>query len=229
MSITKPVYLLAGRWGKNPDPVIAQVIKESGIEQPAIAYIGASAGDNQEFFNRLESYFLSAGSGKVTLAPTVDPATDIVKTKNILKTSDIIFVSGGDVEAGIRLLEERKLVSFIKELYLSGKPFFAVSAGSIMLAQEWVRWRDPNDDSTSEIFACLGIAPVICDTHGEGDNWEELIALLTLEKPGTIGYGILSGNALKVYPDGKVAAVSGKVNCFIRRENKVEIMTDLLP
>jgi cyanophycinase-like exopeptidase len=229
MSLSKPVYLLAGRWGKNPDPVIIRVIKECGVEKPSIGYIGASSGDNIEFFTRMENYLRSAGAGKTTLVPTVDSKIDINKTKKILEAADIIFVSGGDVEVGMKILRERKLLAFIKELYTSGKPFLADSAGSIMLAREWVRWRDPNDDSTAEVFPCMAIAPVICDTHGEADNWEELIALLQLEKPATVGYGIVSGTAIRVTPDGNVAALTGAVNRFIRQNDKVEKMPDLLP
>ena len=229
MSKPKPVYLLAGRWGKNPDPVIARVIKESDIEKPSIAYIGASSGDNKDFFKRMESYFESAGSGNITLAPTVDPKSDINKSKKILESADIIFVSGGDVEVGMNILQQRNLVDFVKELYLEGKPFFAVSAGSIMLAQEWVRWRNPNDEATAEIFPCIDVAPVICDTHGEADNWEELIALLQQEKTGTIGYGIVSGNAIKVHPDRKVEAISGPINRYLRGKSTVEKLPDLFP
>jgi len=61
-----------------------------------------------------------------------------------------------------------------------------------------------HDDATAEIFPCLGIAPVICDTHGEEDGWEELQALIALEKDKTIGYGIVSGTAIKVYPTEKL-------------------------
>jgi peptidase E len=229
MSKPKPVYLLAGRWGKNPDPVIERVIKESNKEKPTIAYIGASSGDNVEFFKRMESYFTQAGAGHTTLAPTVDIKADISKSKKILKAADIVFVSGGDVEAGMNILQQRELVDFIKQLYLDGKPFFAVSAGSIMLARAWVRWRDPDDDTTAEIFPCINVAPVICDTHGEADNWEELKTLLQLEKLGTIGYGIVSGNAIKVYPDGKVEALNGPVNRYIREKAAVEKMPDLVP
>ena len=79
-------------------------------------------------------------------------------------------------------MQEKNITDFLVGLYKQGKPFFGISAGSIMLAQEWIRWRDPEDDTTAEIFPCLGIAPVICDTHGEEDGWEELQALIALEK-----------------------------------------------
>ena len=107
--------------------------------------------------------------------------------------------------------------------------FFGISAGSIMLAKEWVRWRNPDDDDTSEIFPCLGIAPVLCDTHGEADGWEELQALLKLEKDNTRGYGIVSGTVIKVFPDGSVEALGGEIHQYAKRNGVVERIEDILP
>ena len=121
------------------------------------------------------------------------------------------------------------MVKFLQDLYRQGKPFFGISAGAIMLAREWVRWPDPNDESTAEIFPCLGIAPVICDTHAEEDDWVELKALLALEKEGVKGYGIPSGGTIKVYPDGRVEALGDAIAQYVKRGGKVARLDDLLP
>lgn len=86
-----------------------------------------------------------------------------------------------------------------------------------MLARAWVRWRNPQDDASAEPFPCLGFAPVLCDTHGEADGWEELRALLSLSPVGSLGYGIASGTALVVGVDGRVAARGGEIHRFRRR------------
>jgi hypothetical protein len=75
----------------------------------------------------------------------------------------------------------------------------------------------------------LGIVPVICDTHGEEDGWEELQALIALEKDKTIGYGIVSGTAIKVYPHGKIEAIGGAIHQYAKIKGKVERLTDILP
>ena len=147
---------------------------------------------------------------------------DIKKAKDILESSDIVYISGGDVEHGMQVLAEKNMVDFLVGLYRQGKPFFGISAGSIMLAKEWIRWRDPDDDTTAEVFPCLGMAPVICDTHGEQDGWEELQALLKLEKDNTTGYGIVSGTAIKVFPDGKIEALGGAVHQYTKINGKVK-------
>jgi hypothetical protein len=92
-----------------------------------------------------------------------------------------------------------------------------------------VRWPDPDDDSSAELFPCLGCAPIICDTHDEQAGWEELQAALMLEKVGFKGYGLSSGSGVKVTPDGKVTAIGGTVYQYIRRKGGVERIDDILP
>jgi peptidase E len=231
MNTTQPVYLLAGNPGnrRSPDPSIQLILKATGKERPSIAYIGAASGDDKSFFHFISDSFIRAGAGQVTLALLVSPRVDIQKARDILQMSDIVFISGGDVEAGMQVLQEKDIVNFLTGLFRNGKPFFGVSAGSIMLAREWVRWRDPDDDSTAELFPCLGFAPVICDTHAEADDWEELIAALNLEKDSTAGYGIPTGAGLKVYPEGKVEALGKPVAQYLKKQGQILKQKELWP
>jgi hypothetical protein len=122
------------------------------------------------------------------------------------------------------------MVGFLQGLYEKGKPFFGLSAGSIMLAETWIHWVDPDDDSMAELFPCLGFAPIICDTHGEEDDWEELRAALKLAEDGRKGYGIVSGTAIKVHPDsGNVEALGDAVHQFARREGRIVRLPDIMP
>lgn len=232
MNNMKPVYLLAGgRYSvrNSPDPLIQAVFNESGVPSPTIAYVGTANNDMEDFFKRVSGMFHEAGAGKVIHASITPAKYDLKKAKTVLESADIIFISGGDVERGMQILQEKNMVNFLQELHKQGKPFFGLSAGSIMLAKEWVRWRNPDDDSTAEIFPCLNIAPVLCDTHGEQDDWEELHALLKLEADNTLGYGIVSGTAIKVFPDGKVESLERPCHRFIKHGDKVERLPDLVP
>jgi cyanophycinase-like exopeptidase len=138
-----------------------------------------------------------------------------VEAEKVLSSGDFVYFSGGDVAAGMALLEARGLVSFLGRLHRQGKPFFGHSAGSILLAREWIRWRDSEDAASAERFPCLGLAPILCDTHGEEDGWEELEALLRLEPEGAVGYGLRSGSAVSVTPDGGVEILEGRVDRFV--------------
>jgi peptidase E len=232
MSEIKPVYLLAGGRSANrgaTDLLIRQVFREGGKKFPSVGYVGTANGDDEGFFNRFESIFKENGARDVEHALLAPDNADISRAKHILKNSDIICISGGDVDTGIQRLKEKQMVNFLAELYQEGKPFFGLSAGSIMLAKEWVRWHNPDDDTTAEPFPCLGLAPVLCDTHDEEGGWEELKALLMLEKDGAPGYGIATGTALRVFPDGRMEALGGAIHQYIRRGGKVKRISDVMP
>lgn len=232
MSCKKPVYLLSGRSPRREglaDPVIQAVFRESETAAPTIAYTGTANGDNSDFFNRMAAAFIKEGAYRVNHALLSPDGADIKAAQAVLQSADIIFFSGGDVDQGIRVLMENNMVDFLLGLYEQGKPFFGSSAGAIMLAKEWVRWRDPDDNSSAELFPCLGLAPVICDTHDEDSGWQELKKALRLEEDNTRGYGIVTGTAIRVLPTGEVEAWSGAVHQYIRHGEGVERIADILP
>jgi cyanophycinase-like exopeptidase len=227
-----PLFLLAGRpktmpGGNRPDPLLQQVIEGCGRAYPGVAYLGSASADNRDFFGMISVWLKNAGAGDVLLAPTVGAKAGLGKTRDILNHADAVLVSGGDVEAGMRVLGEKDLAPLLRTLYGHGTVFVGLSAGSIMLCRQWVRWRDANDDSTAEAFPCLGLAPLLCDTHGEDDNWEELLALLRVAAPGSVGYGIPSGAALCVTPNGRPFALGEPVHRFAMREGTATRITDL--
>jgi peptidase E len=224
MSEIKPVYLLAGGRHANRkanDLLIREAFRESGKNSPSVGYVGTASDDDKNFFDHLAGMLRENGASEVNHALIAPENADISRAKYILKNSDIIYVSGGDVDTGIQILKERHMVNFLAELYQGGKPFFGLSAGSIMLAKEWVRWCNPADDTTAEIFPCLRIVPVLCDTHDEEGGWGELKVLLMLEKDGAIGYGIATGAALRVFPDGRIEALGGAVHQYANQGGKV--------
>jgi peptidase E len=229
---TKPVYLLSGGRGRDTKSTISSiqaVFKETGKQEPSIAYVGVASDDNWAFFQFIAALIKQAGKCQVKRVVISSKKADLNKAKEILQIADAIFMSGGDVERGIEVLEEKNLKEFFQGVFQQGKLFFGASAGSIMMAREWVRWRDPNDDSTAELFPCLGFTPLICDTHAEDDNWEELQAALKLKGAKSEGYGIPTGSCLKVYPDSRLEALSGTICHYVNRNGKIERLEDLTP
>jgi peptidase E len=228
-----PLFLIAGGRGmrtrKGPDPLLHAAMRRVNLRRPKIAYVGAASGDDTAFRIWFTGLLKKAGAGEVTLAPLCGSRGDAEKAKAVLEASDLVFVSGGDVEEGMRVLNEKGMTGFLRRLYRSGKPFFGTSAGSIMLARKWVRWRNPDDNESAEPFPCLGLTPILCDTHGEGEDWEELKALLALSPTGTIGHGITSGAAIVVEPDGALFALGGEVERFRKRTGGVVQIESLIP
>ncbi len=227
----KPIYLLAGGRGssnrKGPDPILQRIFGETERQKPNVAYVGTASSDNKAFLFFMGRYLKKAGCGDVRLAPISSAHADIDKAKKVLEDADLVFMSGGDVEEGIRILREKAMDGFLKDLCFSGKLFVGLSAGSIMLANSWVRWKDPNDESTAEAFPCLGFAHLLCDTHGEAEDWEELKTLLSLCEEDTIGYGIPTSSALVCHPDGSVEALEGVIHRLRKTRNGVHRIEDL--
>ncbi len=228
----KFVYLLAGGQPKNQKDsafLVKAVLNGFGIASPSIAYTGTANGDDSGFFKRMAAEFRRAGAGNVIHAVIDSPKADLSKATEILHQADIVFVSGGDVDYGMQVLYEKNMVDTFNELYRKGKPFFGISAGSIMLAEKWIRWPDLEDSSSAELFPCLGFAPVICDCHDEDAGWEELREALGLEKNFESGYGLVSGSGIQVSPDGSVEAIGMPVHHFLKQGDAVTRTDDIVP
>jgi peptidase E len=228
-----PVYLIAGGRSsltkRGPDPMLQEALQTTSRPHPSVAYIGAASGDNALFRIMITRQLRRAGAGDVKLAPLCGSRADPQKAMHIIENSDMVFMSGGDVEAGMIVLEKSGVTGFLRSQYRNGKSFLGVSAGSIMLAKSWVCWPDPENERSAKRFPCLGIAPICCDTHDEEDGWEELQALVRLMPAGSIGYGIPSGAALIAYSHGSVRAAGCEVHRFIRKGKAIIQIESLIP
>jgi len=232
MNTQKPIYLLAGGRGRKILTTISNVrniIKGINKVKPGIAYVGVASLKDNWLIYFIISILIKAGCdcrlNRILIAPK---NADLNRARETLQSADAIFIGGGDVEVGMQVLKEKNMVGFFRDLAKKNKLFIGVSAGSIIIAKEWVRWRNPNDDSTAELFPCLGLVPIICDTHAEEEDWEELKIALQLKGAGTCGYGIASGTYLKVYPDGRLEPEIGPVARYIFQNGRIERQPDLL-
>jgi cyanophycinase-like exopeptidase len=201
---------------------LRQALASTGRAEPRVAYIGAASGDDAGFFRRLARVLEQAGAGAVTLAPTCGHAPrreDLFR--RALAESDAVFVSGGDVDAGMQVLGASGVIPLLRERFDAGIPFVGLSAGSIILGTEWIAWEESAGETAVRVFPCLGFAPLICDTHSEDDDWSELRELLTLRPAGTLGYGISSSAMLCVHADGRLDASGGEICCLRRSREGV--------
>ena len=229
----KTVYLLSGdsyHHRKSRDPLIREMLAETGLQNPSVAYIGTASGDDPLFFKVIRNLFERTGAGRVELVPLAAPDSDLAHARSLIETSDVIFISEGDVDVGMTTLRERGIAGLIQERYRAGAVLAGFSAGSILLSRQWVRWLNPDDDASAEPFDCIGIIPLVCDMHDEADGWEELKTLLRLRKvDGEIGYGIPTSMGLRLHPDGRIEAIGGMVHRYTFRDGRVDNIGDISP
>lgn len=207
------LFLLAGdpgRRGVRRDPLLGETLARIGLARPCVAYVGAASRDSRPFFLWISALLRGAGAGAVRLAPLAGRRADPALAREIVADADAVFISGGDVDLGMGILNSTGLCEPLRRLHRGGMPFIGLSAGSIMLARLWVRWADEKDDDSAAPFPCLGLAPLLCDTHGEGEDWRELRTLLRLSGAPS-GFGIPAGAALAVGRDGALAAMGKAV------------------
>lgn len=227
MNGPKPLFLLAGGRPRDPKAVVSSVkraLRECGRREPRVAYLGVASGDNMAFYLSVKSLLQEAGAGEVSLLRLALTAVDLAAVKRALEAADAVYLSGGEVDDGMRWLERHDLVGFLGEMRSQGKLFLGMSAGSIMMGTYWVRWADPDDDATAELFRCLGLAPTTFDTHAEDEDWKELKMALKLQGPGARGYGIPSGGAAIVDDQGRIAALEKPLICYANAGGQVQLV-----
>lgn len=181
--MTGPTYLLAGAGpatGPRSFRYQADIVRATGKDKPVYAYVGAASQDAR-WFEQIVKTTVFGPRSRTLFVRLTKKQTKTSEAKAMLADADVIFVSGGDVDAGMRVIEERGLSSYFRELSRGGKIMEGVSAGSIMLGKHWVRFVH-DQDPHGELFDCLDIVPISFDAHDEKDGWSELHALARLER-----------------------------------------------
>jgi hypothetical protein len=163
-------------------------VAATGSARPTIAYVGAAASDDPSFAARVRALVFGASARVIAIELTKRAVrTSTVRAR--LAAADLVFFTGGDVERGMALIEDRALAPYVRALAAAGKPMEGISAGAILLGRHWVRFPERGEP---EVFACLGIVPASFDTHGDADGWSELRELARRTRDEDVVYGIPS-------------------------------------
>jgi hypothetical protein len=184
-------------------------------KKPLVAYVGAASRDNAGFQHLIGAAVRLAGA-RLQAVKLASPRAKVSEARAVLEDCDVVFVSGGDVDEGMQILQERGVLPLFRALGEAGRPMVGISAGSIMLGQAWVRFPpEPGDEPLPArgkeraplppgVFPCMGLAPVYVDAHAEEDDWAELRVLLRLlvdaGEPGPVGYGLTRKGGVCVEP-----------------------------
>ena len=214
MSARKATTLIAGKFGSRhfgTKPYLKEAVQRTGKDKPLVLYVGAASGDDPTFGTALGALMTGAGAHRVLWPKLAGHRKQTNQMRQALADVDLVFVGGGDVEAGMDVLRNAGLLDDFHAAADRGAVFAAMSAGAIMLGKRWIRWpnADAGDDD-AETYECLGVVPFALDTHGEGDAWQEArsYAAVRARELGkkARAYGVPSGGALVIDHRGRIEA-----------------------
>ncbi len=184
----------------------------TGPGAPRAAYLGASNGDQPEYY----SIFLAAIEGIGPAECRMIPGTPSDEERAFVEAADVILLAGGDVDLGWRAFEASGLRAIVERRYWDGAVLVGVSAGAVQLGTAGWPEGDPHNP-----FATWGLAPFVVDAHAEADEWADLRTLVRARGEGARGIGIPAGGGLLYHADGTLEAVRHTLAEFTLRDGEL--------
>ena len=195
-----PLFLLADSqllfWTEEGQ--LADRIAAAAPAAPRAAYLGASNGDNPDFYSIFVAAMDRVGPAECRMIPAA-PSDD---ERAYLEAAELVVLAGGDVERGWRAFQAGGVAQIVERRYREGAVLVGVSAGAVQLGT--TGWPGGDPDAA---FGTWGLAPFVVDAHAEDADWADLRAVVRARGEGARGFGIPRGGGLVYHPDGSVEAV----------------------
>jgi cyanophycinase len=168
--------------------------------RPKAAYVGASNGDDPQFYSIFEAAMENIGIQDCRMILSSFPSGD----KQFIADADIILLAGGDVEKGWNVLNEVGLKESIIKRYHEGALLIGISAGAVQLGLFGLV---QEDGSVNKLIDTAGLVPFIISAHEERDEWRDLKEAIQLLNGGANGVGIPAGGGLIYHADETIEAI----------------------
>ncbi|HEV7675754.1 MAG TPA: Type 1 glutamine amidotransferase-like domain-containing protein [Candidatus Angelobacter sp.] len=198
----KPLYLLADSqlffWKSESDSLAERLRADLDTSNPKAAYIGASNGDQPEFYSLFVAAMESMEISHCRLVPSRPSRDDIL----FIEDADLIVLSGGDVELGWRTFEQNGLKELIPRKRFDGAILMGVSAGAIQLGLGCL-----SNSAQPKQIDMFRFAPFYVGAHDEGNDWWDLRALVNLSQANTRAIGIPVGGGAVYQADGTLEPI----------------------
>lgn len=201
----KPIFLLADSqllfWRDESDePFLERLRREVDASEPKAAYVGASNGDQPEFYDLFRGALEGIGWKDCRMIPT-EPADDDLE---YFDEADLVLLAGGDVRRGWRAFKKNGLRQKLIERYYGGAVLVGVSAGAVQLGMRGF-WEEEGDKL--KLFETWKLVPAIVDVHDEANEWRRLGQCLLRADEKLQGLGIPSGGGAVLHQDLTVEPV----------------------
>lgn len=214
--VPRPLFLLADSqllfWRDAAGSFVDRIAAYTGPAAPRAAYLGASNGDQPEFY----SIFLAAIEAIGPAECRMIPGTPSDEERAFVEAADVILLAGGDVDVGWRAFEASGMRAVVERRYREGAVLVGVSAGAVQLGTAGWPAGDPDNP-----FATWGFAPFVVDAHAEADEWADLRTIVGARGEGARGIGIPAGGGLLYHADGTLEGVRHTLAEFTLRDGEL--------
>lgn len=207
----QPIYLFADSqllfWKKDGALFLDSIRELLTSDDPKAAYIGASNGDDPDYYSIFEAAMAGIGIDNCRMILSSFHEDD----RSFIDRADIILLAGGDTEAGWNVFQEVGLNEVIIRRYYEGAVLIGVSAGAVQLGLYMLVERK---ESSNELVDTLKLVPYFISAHDEGEDWESLKATVQLLNGSVRGMAIPSGGGLVYYADQSIEAIRRPLSEF---------------
>ena len=197
-----PLFLLADSqllfWADEDGAFMDRIAACTGPGAPRAAYLGASNGDNPDFYSIFLAAVEALGPAECRMI-LADPSDE---DRAFLEAADVVVLAGGDVERGWNAFTASGVGKAVEQRYHEGAVLIGVSAGAVQLGT--AGWPEGDADAA---FPTWGFAPFVMDAHAEDEEWASLRSVVRARGSGARGIGIPSGGGVILYPDRTLEAV----------------------
>lgn len=214
--ITKSVYLLADSrllfWSSHDRLFTSRIREDMETNRPGAAYIGASNGDDPQFYELFRSAMELIGLSECQMIPSQPSSEDM----RFLEKAGLVVLSGGDVERGWRTLERNGVKEMMLSKRYDGTVMVGISAGAVQLGLGAL-----NASPQPQKLEMFRFVPFYLGAHEEQEEWWNLRALVNLSQSDVRGVGIPAGAGAVYQPDGTLEPIRTALVEFCKQEGQV--------
>jgi peptidase E len=220
MSIpVKPIFLFADSqllfWRDEDRPWLERVRREVDAARPKAAYVGASNGDQPEFYDLFRGAMEGVGVTDCRMIPTEPSEEDV----EYFGRADLVMLAGGEVRRGWRAFKKNGLRQKVIERYYAGAVLMGVSAGAVQLGL--YGFHQDEESGKLKVFETFKLVPALIDVHDEPD-WARLQRCLIRAGEDVRGLGIPSGAGAVLHQDLTLEPVRRSLVELAQEEGEVK-------
>jgi len=208
----KPIYLFADSqmlFWKDDGLLFLDLIR-ARVEGPSprAAYIGASNGDQPEFYDIFKEAMQSIMIRDCRMILSSYGPDD----SSFINEADIILLAGGDAKQGLDIFQRTGMNKDIIKRYGEGALLIGISAGAVQLGMI--------GHSADGVFEALKLVPFVIGTHEEKTGWEGLQRIVEQSSWNIEGAGIPTGGGAIYHQDNSLEAIRHPISTFYKRDGK---------